>query len=1566
LALDAAGAINLSGSDHKVTALSVTGSAGVNFKNELNTGETLIVDQVNGGTNTVSITENTGSIQIDGTISAGQTELTAGEDIVINGTGTIRAGQSELTAGKHIVINGTNPFDQAQGIVFTLGGAMTCASASTIEADDSITIRPFDRTQNIYVAMSGGPGDLSIPQDIFGILNAPKLILGGEDGNDVYARGNVCIGNFVNGSSGGYGGYDVEIMTENDISIEQNMRVIGAAAPDRTIKLSAKRLVMQPHTAILPDSAVGSNIHITLEIDDLDTNDTNKIESDLIQLYPIGTTVSPAAKDKDIQYSDLKNDSIMPKDSSGAPAAYIYYSSSWDVLYADQYIIGHEYYNGDIYVSGVARANYELQAKNNGSIYFYGDYTSIDKTFKLHSNEIILFNTAKINVGAAAELLVEKNLVVRSSGLSGDAETSITGSGNITITGSITGTDGVSFAVNNTVGSVSGNAVIQGPIAMNGAFSYTGASIAIGNTDVDGSLTGVTAPAVLLDTPLVKGNIAFDGDVEFARGLTECAGRIENRKTMSVAAAQTLWLSGKYAGMAGSLLQGTDETTEIHFRKNAEFSGDDPHKPVYKDNGSWLVFSGTETQEFNSGGISLGNIRIDKGGGELRIVMKDLVQKDGATLDMKEGLLNLVHAGGAWQGWTIGASGEPARAGNFAGRGGTLVLDNSSGIGAEVRAMDIVLGEQCALDARGTGVNTLAAMGNIAVGKNSKNFGTSRTIMIPGAAVERTQIESEVALYTLIVLRNAKLAGDITVTEMQLGSPAYAPLEGGPPVAYTGGISLDGGSSVIRVLGNWTNHSADVDSDGVSRAFVYGTGRVIFDRTASSGKVIAIRGGSAWYDLVCETPGAVIGFDNYPRRHYVAHGLAVKGTADGYVTLTRLNDTGQPARKPPDTTMPAVPLTEEDHKNYWDFVILPGADGSGGIKLELENTIIAYSNSSMRAPIPPGEKNVLAWPFYSRDNPLPPVPNSGADYQNCSYYNINWVLRYGFVYAFTEDTNGNGRIDRIRAQASYELNTAAGGAFDKFSVKVTKGNETEEWIRVAGYEGVPGFSDSLYINLEEHDYADGGARDLTLEVVGNESLTDLATGLSFVKNLESGPLLTIDTVFPRISYALMLPNSSEAFVQFSENIDDGSLEFVYPDNRKPAAVLPVGSGKNEFELDFAETGYAVQDLAAGPLFAVTGVHDGAAWARDLSEDNPDYPSPKYPVDWTYSDYMAVPGNPPDTSRGYRLAPGDLANPASLAVLVPPNALPGGTLSHRVTDLLVSDYPGEYFAVPVWAVNQQENAGVNQESHVVRVFDGRDYLEDRDITLEVNVNPALGAYAPVFIFGSAIPGSYKVGASPVDPDFGVPHGIAGLWLPGFDSLGYDGGLKNDFAFSNIVAKPYLPAYALAPLSNPASASNFDFRLEKNSSAYTYAGISMLEFFLRLIPAAPNPASEDLYIGRLGKGSPWYRHVEPFKFELHNITRQRGGVTVLNNVIKPSTGEQVYVDYALSRNGPVTIQVFTLDGNLVKVLARETKAAGEYRVGWDGKNNGGREVARGLYFIRVVAPDIDEIRKVMVVR
>jgi flagellar hook assembly protein FlgD len=112
--------------------------------------------------------------------------------------------------------------------------------------------------------------------------------------------------------------------------------------------------------------------------------------------------------------------------------------------------------------------------------------------------------------------------------------------------------------------------------------------------------------------------------------------------------------------------------------------------------------------------------------------------------------------------------------------------------------------------------------------------------------------------------------------------------------------------------------------------------------------------------------------------------------------------------------------------------------------------------------------------------------------------------------------------------------------------------------------------------------------------------------------------------------------------------------------------------------------------------------------------------------------------------------------------------------------------------------------------------------------------------------------------------------------------------------------------------------------------------------------------------------WYKYVVPWSLQLHNIIAQRGSVTILNNVIDPSKGDKVYLDYSVTTAGSVTIDVFNLAGDLVNVLYRGTRAAGNYATAWNGRDLAGYIAARGIYFIRVVAPGIDEFRKVLVVK
>jgi hypothetical protein len=110
----------------------------------------------------------------------------------------------------------------------------------------------------------------------------------------------------------------------------------------------------------------------------------------------------------------------------------------------------------------------------------------------------------------------------------------------------------------------------------------------------------------------------------------------------------------------------------------------------------------------------------------------------------------------------------------------------------------------------------------------------------------------------------------------------------------------------------------------------------------------------------------------------------------------------------------------------------------------------------------------------------------------------------------------------------------------------------------------------------------------------------------------------------------------------------------------------------------------------------------------------------------------------------------------------------------------------------------------------------------------------------------------------------------------------------------------------------------------------------------------------------------RTARPWSWKVRDLRAQRGEVTILNNVINPLRGEKAGLHYVVSDAGSVTITVFDLKGDIVNQLYRGQRSAGEYSTTWDGRNRGGRIVARGLYFIKVVGPDVNEIRKVLVVK
>jgi len=60
----------------------------------------------------------------------------------------------------------------------------------------------------------------------------------------------------------------------------------------------------------------------------------------------------------------------------------------------------------------------------------------------------------------------------------------------------------------------------------------------------------------------------------------------------------------------------------------------------------------------------------------------------------------------------------------------------------------------------------------------------------------------------------------------------------------------------------------------------------------------------------------------------------------------------------------------------------------------------------------------------------------------------------------------------------------------------------------------------------------------------------------------------------------------------------------------------------------------------------------------------------------------------------------------------------------------------------------------------------------------------------------------------------------------------------------------------------------------------------------------------------------------------------------------------VKFGVAASGRVRVRLYDVTGRLVRTLADKTYQGGqEYSVLWDGRNDAGSQVARGVYFARI---------------
>ena len=516
-----------------------------------------------------------------------------------------------------------------------------------------------------------------------------------------------------------------------------------------------------------------------------------------------------------------------------------------------------------------------------------------------------------------------------------------------------------------------------------------------------------------------------------------------------------------------------------------------------------------------------------------------------------------------------------------------------------------------------------------------------------------------------------------------------------------------------------------------------------------------------------------------------------------------------------------------------------------------------------------------------------------------------WMNYVRVLGTGTLDLDADGKIDALEVT----LEVGIRNDFSDFTAQVTG-------YSVNGYQfGTAYSSDYLHfrILLDEQAYLDTGALP-PWQILQNTSLVDDATGQKAV-------VITLASGSPASPYHG--PNSP---TDTPADTADPVLGY--------ALAVP---GLDQVFLHFSEPVYANGGgaLGVGDLnFTVpSGVTPQALTAVTSNSGGVEEVLVSFSGALDFTDVLT--GTVAMEDGSTNPVQDSVGNTADIATLTRNSA-------HALSDVLFG--PTDNGPVePLWAQDQTTASSTGSGTGVINEFDGTEHLKDDDITLQAHLNSDISLGTG----NGQLDGSIELrfiqnpGTAYIDGN--------GLWL--------DTTYFSETDFSGLV--PYELSGSVSTTGS-AEASNdhvWNFTMSEGDISNS-ADLS----FIFYLPGIGR------YSARINDhtASDWYRRVSPWSFGVHNIVNQGAGVSILNNVINPLKGEQTTLYYNLEKGGMVSVQVFDLAGGLVEILHRGRQNAGEYSLSWNGTNRNNNPVARGIYFVRLVGPGVDEMRKVLVVK
>jgi len=74
----------------------------------------------------------------------------------------------------------------------------------------------------------------------------------------------------------------------------------------------------------------------------------------------------------------------------------------------------------------------------------------------------------------------------------------------------------------------------------------------------------------------------------------------------------------------------------------------------------------------------------------------------------------------------------------------------------------------------------------------------------------------------------------------------------------------------------------------------------------------------------------------------------------------------------------------------------------------------------------------------------------------------------------------------------------------------------------------------------------------------------------------------------------------------------------------------------------------------------------------------------------------------------------------------------------------------------------------------------------------------------------------------------------------------------------------------------------------------------------------------------------------------------------------------IEYSLPKSGNVLINIYNIEGNLVKAFDQNIQTSGTYSIIWDGRNQSGQLVSAGEYFYQIIQDDQIGTKKMILLK